>query len=248
MRRNRKSTVITLGTIVGLALTVVTTIRGTIKAQEELKKKEPQTTIDKVKTVAPCYIGSAIAVTGTILCIVAKDKVHKKELASVTGLSVAAANRYYKYRKRIKEEIGEEREQEIYDEVVEDDFCISPLLPYSPEKKRKFRFKDVESGLFFYSDFEKVIHAMYHFNRDFQARQVLPWRKWYYFLGVKPPKRIAHQLDTKGWNTYDFWESGYEFPWIDFYTNFIAKPKDGSEPYYEIYLSESPYEDYDKEE
>ncbi len=244
MRRRRSDTILTLGTVIGLALTVVTTIRGTIKAKEELERKEPQTTLEKIKVVAPCYIGSAVAVAGTLGCIVAKDRIHAKELAGATGLGMAAAKRLTKYRKRIKEEIGDEKEEKIYEEVVEDDFGISPALPYSPEPQKKYRFKDGESGVFFYSTIEQVTHAMYHLNRDLQARWEIPYERWFEFLGITVPEKFKEKSKTDGWAYEDFIECGYDFVWIDFYTNYVSKPKDGSEPYFELWFSVPPYQDY----
>lgn len=247
-RRNHKTTILSIGTVIGLALTVVTTIRGTVKAKEELERKEPQTTAEKIKTVAPCYIETALAVAGTLGCIAAKDKIMVKELAGATGLSAMMAKRFSGYRKRMKEEIGDKREQEIYEEVVEHDFGISPYLPYDPEPQKLYRFKDGESGVFFHSTIEQVTHAMYHLNRDFQAKWEIPYERWFYFLGIKPPEKFKKKVYEDGWSVNDFIESGYEFAWIDFYTNYVAHPKDGSEPYFEIWFSVPPYEKYQEEE
>lgn len=241
----KKRTGFAIAAIIGVVATVIFTAKDTASAVEKINEVKPQTFTEKVKTAAPCYIRTGVAAAATVGSIMISHHLGTKEIAGAGTFGAVIARRFNKYRQRIRDEDGPDRDEEIYAEVISDDFCMHPPLPqnYSEEHPdKKFLFYDVETKKWFWSTFPKVIEAMYHLNRMFQACWEVTLDQWCEYNGMKLTHIEKLELKKAGWNCSHFLEElGYDFVWIDFYTEYVKRL--GKEPYYKIYFSVSPSEE-----
>lgn len=241
-----KRTLLAVGSFIGLAASVFCAVKDSFKAKDILDEKKPEGLVDTFKAVAPCYISTAVTVTATTVCIAKGYSVGSAQIAAATGLSAGVLNRYHAYRKVVHDELGTEKEQEIYEKAVvmtvNEDHTIFPQLPCDMNgDSNNTLFHDMESDIWFRSSVEKVQQAIYHLNRNFQGRGAIFGYEWYDFLGVPLPYDKYEEMKRKGWSINQIIEYGYEIVWIDLFMNYVVKP--GKEPYYELYFDINPNEE-----
>ena len=241
-----KRALLAIGSFVGLAASVFCSIKDSFRAKDILNEKKPEGILDTFKVVAPCYISTAVSVAATSVCIAKGYSVGSAQIAAATGFGAAVLDRYHAYRKVVTEDLGVEKEREIYEKAVamevDRDHVIFPQLPCDVTgKDNDALFHDVETDIWFRSTTEKVQQAIYHLNRNFQGMYVMNGLTWYNFLGVPLPYDIHKKMENRGWSVAQFIEWGYEIVWIDLFMNYVSKP--GQEPYYDLYFDQPPNEE-----
>lgn len=130
----------TLG-LAGLGVTVYETSKGAIKAHERLKElhdtleyqneERSHQIFDDVKTIAPCMLGAGAAVIFTAGCNIASFKISAARIVTLATSCTWAERKiaeYQKYEAKVKEQIGEQKNEKMHTQVIQDEIQTSPNL------------------------------------------------------------------------------------------------------------------------
>jgi hypothetical protein len=127
----------------GVAVTGSLTIayltgRGSFKASKILEIEQAKldvmetergrklTTKEKVFHTWQCYIPPAIAVAGTIGCIVAAGHINAKRMAALAVAYKVSENQFGEYKEKVREIIGGKKDDEIRTELAQDRVTKNP--------------------------------------------------------------------------------------------------------------------------
>lgn len=199
------------GAIVGVAATVFTTSRATLKVNsiikdEELTKKEKIQ--ESVKPVLPAAASVIFALAG----IVAMYKFGKKKQAALLGLLVSTQQVFQQYRNNTRKEIGSVEEGCLYSETVANTKGYDKNVPDIPKTEDEEVFCESVSGQFFTAKPKDVYEAAYNINRQFAYRGEVEFNDWLELLKLDDEE----MLYGFGWcqdQGFEFY--GYQFIEID---------------------------------
>lgn len=220
--------------VVGVFATAYFSARDTRKAEKEIaryKKDEPlldtESKAMRIATeIAPNYICTAVSAAATVTCIILSHKITAGQLAALSATAAGAEHVFNKYRGQIRDILGEEKENEIFEQANED-WVITPALPLRQIKENKTDIPNDTlfeyNGIKFWSTVEKVQQAMYHINRQLILRGYVSEFELLEFLGINARPESEDQV----WVSDMFIEDGME-PWIDFYQTY-SKNSDGDD-------------------
>ena len=187
-------------------------------------KGEELTIKDYAKLFWKEYVALSLAVIATSGFAIASHRVSAKDIARLATIATGSGAAFKKYRGKIKEILGEEKEKEIFEQVkTNPDLVMYPHVadPNDPAYDildTKFRLKlayDDDSELKpveFYSNYMRVSNALWCFERDYIMGRIVDVALLKDFLGI-PYEDIDHKYF---WIEDMFYEAGYESPWIDF--------------------------------
>lgn len=229
---------------VGIAGTVTTTVfavKATTRASRLLQKAEEEKgneleTAEKIKIAVPVYIPTALALTGTVACILGANILNKRSQASLMSAYALIDGSFKQYKGKLKELYGEETHQNVVDAIVKEECkdiqvnagCMGlPCNLEADSDDEIHLFYDLNGQRYFESTLAKVVTAEYHLNRNFVLRGYVVLNELYDFLGLEPTD-FGSEL---GWAVED------EFYWIDFNHRKVIMD-DGLE----CYVIESYYE------
>lgn len=198
--------------------------RGALKAERLLKEERPATRKAKVIVYIKAYWPAGTLLLASAAASIFSHKVTAKQIAGLTAACVAAEEKIRSYRNAIREELGEEKEKDIYAKVVDENWNCMPDFPHKVEEYDDHSvFYDGYSERFFVSSVEKVQQAIYHLNRTLTKRGWVILNEFYEMLGLEDiPKG-----DEQGWSDCDFLDNYGMAPWIDIYTT-IKEHEDGT--------------------
>lgn len=106
--------------VAGVAITGYWAAKGTNQASETIKKKglDDAPLVEKAKEVWPSYIPAVGAGAVTIGCIIFSTSVHGRRAAAAVSAYAFTETAFSEYRAKVREEIGEHREQTLRDDIV----------------------------------------------------------------------------------------------------------------------------------
>lgn len=201
--------ILTMVSVVGVVATAVTAAKATPKALELVKKKEEEKRaeldiVEKVKTMAPEYLCSALFGSVTVASILCANKIDGKAIAALTASGTAVRGYLKKYRDEVVKMFGTEVDEELNDKVCKKyaDYHITD----SDIPDKKLIFVEPITGQRFERYEREVIDAEYHLNRNYTLRGGACVNEFLEFLGIEP----AVRGDNFGWSM----ESGVY--WVDF--------------------------------
>lgn len=206
-------TILTILGAVGVVATSVLAVRATPEAEMRINERlseEPGlfptlTSLEKVKTVWPCYVPAAITGLGSIICIFGANGLSKKSQASIASAYMLLEQASKEYQKKTKELCGVEMHRKIKRAIVSEKPC-----PYQPSAETLI-FYEENYGEFFERTYDEVRDAEYQLNRLFALNGEATLNDFYDLLSLK---RIPSG-DSVGWSQ----DSGfifYDHPWIEF--------------------------------
>jgi hypothetical protein len=199
------------GAIGGVAATVFSTSRATLKVNtiikdEELTKKEK---IQRsVKPVLPAAASVIFALAG----IAAMYKFGKKKQAALLGLLVSTQQVFQQYRNNTRKEIGSVEEGCLYSETVANTKGYDKNVPDIPKTDDEEVFCESVSGQFFTAKPKDIYEAAYNINRQFAYRGEVEFNDWLELLKLDDEE----MLYGFGWcqdQGFEFY--GYQFIEID---------------------------------
>ena len=190
-------------------------------------KDENLTKMDFAKILWKEYVSLSLVALAGAGCAIASHRISARDIAKLATLATGSGAAFSKYRSKIREILGEEKEKEIFEQVkAKEDWAIYPNIvdSNSPEydvMDTKYRLDLGVSELEpieFYSNPLRVANALYAVNRDFILGRIVDVALLKDFLGL-PDDKIDHKY---------FWiESAYYdldlIPWIDF----VIETKEG---------------------
>ena len=184
-------------------------------------KGENLTIKDYVKLFWKEYVALSLAVIATSGLAIASHRASAKDITRLATLATGSGAAFRKYRGKIKEVLGEEKEKELFEQVKakEDWACwpsiSSPNDPAYDVMDTKFRLDlgvDELKPVEFYSNYMRVSNALWCFQRDNIIGRIVDVALLKDFLGI-PYETIDHKYF---WIDTMFYEAGYESPWIEF--------------------------------
>lgn len=270
-----------VGSVIGLGATIAFTVKDTIDAVWRVEEKKKELGVDKLdfktllKTVAPCYVKSALTFTATGACMAGASAIGITSQATLAGVAGFATKSYNDYRSKLRELDGEAKDRQILEAVHRDkavevkdiEICTPTVLgnegegtifpeDYDENEGEVLFHIDnytLKNGVYFTSTVPKVMNALYHFQRN----QQVECGTGYYqdelleFLGIElPPK----ERDPK-W-TYSYLSNDNIY-WVDFTISRKTDIGDGMvcrcifptyNPIPECCINEYGYADYEKYE
>lgn len=232
--RKDKSLLINSLSILGVGLTMISTIRDTTKACKLVDDK--MTFSDKVKKTWKCYIPSGMIAASTILCIVYSDHVSQKEKASLLAALMATHNNYKTLRKSVDDACDDDIKNKINNNIIANKVPKDLYIERTGEKL----FYEEYTCVFFISTIDAVLKAEYAFNKQLSVVGYATLNDFYEQLGISKTEAGEYL----GWSIYDGVNKISTInPWVDF-VHEKMEDDDGVEYHYVNY-SNQPSINYD---
>lgn len=106
---------------VGVLSTAFLTGRASFQAANLLEEESPfLDSKEKVRLVWKLYIPAAISGAMTVTCIISANRIGARRAAALATTITILERGFEEYREKVKQTIGEKREQQVNDEVVQD--------------------------------------------------------------------------------------------------------------------------------
>ena len=212
-------------------------------------KGEKLTVKDYAKLFWKEYVALSLAVIATSGFAIASHRVSAKDIARLATLATGSGAAFNKYRGKIKEVLGEEKEKELFEQVKADpDLVMYPHIadPNDPNYERMDTLFVFDMGvdelepIEFYSNYMRVSNALWCFQRDYILGRIVDVALLKDYLGL-PFENIDHRYF---WIDYMYLEAGYEGVWIGLEVNAIKNRFDeNGKQVYKIETTESPITD-----
>ena len=93
--------------------------------------------VDIIKTTWKCYIPTTILGSVSIACIIASSSINAKRYAALGSLYSVAESSLKEYKDKVKETIGEKKEQAIERKIVRERQRIKKQASYNEKKKKE---------------------------------------------------------------------------------------------------------------
>ena len=246
--KDNLSTILSFTAIGGVAGTVAVTYVETkkfVKKQEELKDKDLKPK-EIVKEYAPIVAPVAGVALGTITLIILSEITNagvQRKLSNALGLTGMLFN---KYRQEVKDEIGDDKEQELFTRVKNNVFVenhdsdIDRWRKVNEIPEQLFLWYEPISQTLFEASWSEVIFAMYELNRIFACKGIVKIEDFLLSMplnSIRVKEPTNEKSRTLGWSDYylsDEWDGTW---WIDYY---ITEHNDGVEDYNTIHFPIPP--------
>lgn len=226
-KKNGASILTVIGSL-GVIGTAVLSVRSTLKANDIFKKIKDEDSEkkrkDALKELIPIYIPAIACGAITISCIICANVHNKKQKAALASAYIMVENAYNEYRKKIKEQYGEEVDFNIKHEVSSNSindvimatksnrsYVIKDILD-EIDSSDKILFYDEISDRHFVSTIANVIKAEYFLNNNLVTTGQSSVNLFYDLLGIDN----ISGYDDVGWSICDCNSMVAELYWIDF--------------------------------
>lgn len=183
--------------------------------EESLKAADKYQRKELFKVYLPAIVSGSV----TMVCIVLNHKITRKELLAISSAGALSASQLNKYREKVREIFGVEVDKQVMAEMAKEEWHANPNLPEGEQDEELFY--DPWTNRFFMATPQRVAHAIYHLNRNFQLGGAVKHNELYEFIGIEP-----EEDDRYGWDAESFWEDGL-VPWIDICSQ--VETRDGRE-------------------
>lgn len=249
--RQKAPIIFTSVSVVGIFLTTILSIKAGMKA-ERIKQglKLPEDRKERYLMIAKetwkCYVLCSLTALVSAGAAIASHKISAKDIARLATLATGSGAAFNKYRSKIKEVLGEEKEREIYEQVkvAGPGIAYPPIIDQDDERYNdlyvRYRIDfgvDAIAPIEFDSNPERVTAAFYAINRDFALGRVIDVALAKDFLGI-PYNDIDHKYF---WIDTMFYECDAN-PWIDFFEHFTGEDEEGR-TIHKITLDVTPVDD-----
>lgn len=174
---------------------------------------------EKFEAVAPHYLPAFLCYIVTAGCMIGAQIFNVKQQAALVAAYGLLAQEFDGYRSEVRNEIGKEREQQIFTANHQ------KMIEMQKEIRRLRESNDVQTYMITTlpnvtfdlrpADIEK---AIYNFNRDVQIRGGAPEAELYEFIGIPRNawgETYTDEAEEYGWETYEN-EISWGSHWVDF--------------------------------
>lgn len=207
---DNSTSILTAVAVVGVATTTVMAVKATPKAlslleAEEAKLSEELTVQQKARVVIPVYMPALSVGAATVACVFAANAIGTKRNAALVGAYSVLDNRYREYQAKVKETIGEKKEQTVRDQVAQDRVSRTPNERVIIAGEGKVLCLDVWSGRYFESSLELIRRAQNDLNAKLINEMYASVNDFYSLVGL-PHNRMG---DEFGWSSEKLMELDY---------------------------------------
>lgn len=190
--------------IAGMITTTILAIKATPKAielindEKEARDEEKLPPVDVVKTCWKCYVPTVVTGAASIACIVGSHSVSARRMAALTAAYQISETALTEYQDKVKETIGEKKEQTIREKIDKDHIDQNPVVDKDviiTENGNTLCY-DSFTGRYFRSDIDKIKRAVNELNRRMTYDVYVSLNEFYDELD------LAHSVvgDDIGWN------------------------------------------------
>lgn len=153
------STILACVGAAGVVATAISAARAGSKAlkvleEAEREKGEELTKVEKIKTLTPVYLPTAVIGLSTITCIFGASILNKRQQAAISSAYALVNNSYNRYRDKVEELYGEEAAEAVNAEVIRD---IYDEYDEFMLEEGELLFFDFSTMSYFNSTMDKVI-------------------------------------------------------------------------------------------
>ncbi len=239
--RQAKTRLFIFGTAAGAIVTVITSSIAAIKTLRKMGYEidEKIDVKEYLKSGAPYYIPTGIAVGGTIVSCLMLNKTHRDYQKALTSAYIYLGAMYDSYRRKVRERDGIEAEQKISQEVLNE----SEGNYISNDYQYEFMYYEPYSNQFFRKTAQGLLEAEYELNRLFILKDYATMNDFLEILGLKKQEGG----DDIGWSSFAG-SATYGYSRIDFNHELrvFSDPDGDLEPieFYEIQYPFEPTEDF----
>jgi hypothetical protein len=165
--------------------------KASFEAAQRIEREERINTValerkEKFYLVWKLYIPAGISATMTVTCIFAASRVSTRRTAVVTAAYSLSEKAFAEYREKIIERLGEDKEQDIRDEIVED------RIKKDPPSERQLVLAEpgnvlcceMYTGRYFHSDMESLRRAENEINAKMLREGYANLEDFYYMIDL----------------------------------------------------------------
>jgi len=169
-----------------------------IEAEKDRLDVDKLTPVETVKVTYKCYLPSMVTGISSAVCIMYGHKLHARRNAAIATAFSLQEIAMSEYRNKVRDVVGEKKEQEIRDEIAKDHM---DKVPYRSSEvfitpSGETLCLDVMSKRYFKSDINRIRSIVNELNRQMMSDMYISLNELYYELGLAPTK----QGDILGWN------------------------------------------------
>lgn len=230
-----------LGTFGGCALGVWVGVRT--ERARIAHKEETLTKTDWFKLMWKEYVALTLTAILASGCAIASHTISTRDIARLATLATGGGAAFSKYREKVRELLGEEKEKELYKEVqTKNDMIVYPKIPIDEKvfNDNSVHYRIAFDGTDFYSNPEKVAAAMYHLNRQFALTCMVTMHDLKNYLLLEDDG-FNRDDEAYMWIDVFFYNNGMS-PWIDIHETYTEE--DGET----IHLLNFEWEPYTEEQ
>lgn len=188
--------------VISLVTSTVFAIKATPKAVKILEKADnPKDPKEKIKLVWKEYIPMlSFGLTG-IVFIFCGSHINNKKTKALTAAYAISERTLLKYKDKVIETIGENKEKKIREDINQDEIDKNPAKESQIiiTAKGNTLIRDSISGRYFRSDLENVKKAVNELNRKMTIENTISLNQYYSAIGLTSIK----DGDLIGWDISD---------------------------------------------
>lgn len=226
--RKDKQFMLNFTAVIGVGLTMLTTVRATTKACKLIN--EDMTTQEKIKKTWRCYIPPSLIASSTMLCIMYSDHTTMNQKISLLNALVAVQDKHKTLKNSVNHVCNNQTKEDIVKQTIRDKVPKDVYLERTDDKI----FYEEYTCKFFTSPIDNVLKAEYLFNKQLSIIGHATLNDFYELLGIS--KTEAGEFI--GWSVYDgYFGANPVNPWVDF-DHSKMEDDDGCEYYYLNYANQ----------
>lgn len=198
--QKNQSTILTGLGVAGLVSTAVLTAQATAKATRKIDSIQEELTMkERFLLTWRLYIPPVTMGVVSVACIIGAHSADVKKNAALAGLYTLTEETLQDYRQKVKEKLGEKKEEEVYGEVTQERINKHPVKSSEVivTGKGDVLCYDSYSGRYFKSDIETLRRIQNDLNHDMMGQMWVALNDLYCVLGLEPVK----MGDDIGWTT-----------------------------------------------
>jgi Family of unknown function (DUF6353) len=240
--KDQAPTILTAVSVTGLITTAVLTGRASIKAKailDDVAEKEyvahgtcePRSFIETVKLVWTVYIPPVGVGAGTIICMVAANRIGTRRAAALAAAYSLSEKAFVEYKDKVVEKLGQNKEQKVRDEIAQDQVNANPVSSREVIMTGlgMVLFYDSITGRYFESNVEYLRKAQNDINAQILNDMYASLSDFYNLIGL-PETPYSSEV---GWNAENLLT-----------LNFSAVLADDGRPCISVNYDVSPIRDY----
>ena len=146
------------------------------------------TPVDYVKCTWKIYTPVVLTGAASIACVLGANHISLRRNAALVAACTLTENRFSEYKDKVKELIGDKKEQNVRDELAKDRIAHNPMVEEDVVNtgKGETLCYDAISGRYFMSDIDEIKRALNLLNHQLLYDETASLNDLYDYLGLEP--------------------------------------------------------------
>ena len=148
------------------------------------------TPTDYIRCTWKLYLPVAITGVSSIACVIGATHINLKRNAALVAACTLTENRFSEYKGKVKELLGDKKEQNVRDEIAKDQITNHPVSDEDivDTGKGETLCYDAISGRYFRSDIDEIKRCLNLLNNQLLYDEAVSLNDLYDYLGLEPNK------------------------------------------------------------